>query len=308
MKEIKVFKNFSIKDIVGVKLDISIYACGYEARCTNLFNFEIVSDYNLCFAFKDTNDKTFIKNLNTFKANNIEVVTLGPKSFDKILKTLRKYLNEIEDLNEQDNVLKVLIDYSSMTRYWYGAIINFLKYYSSSPVELYLFYSEAVYIEPTKFNEEIEVESIDFLSHISYPEKPVALIVGLGDHSIQAAGLKEYYDAQEVYYFYLENENAPYILNINKNLIENNEKLFSYKNEDLVLTKYLLDKLCTRLSKNYRIIIAPCGPKPFTLMSVLAASFSPNIDVWRIGFKNQQKYKRLAEPNGKVVGNLVVLN
>lgn len=308
MKQIKVFKNFSIKDISEIKLDLSIYACGYESRCTNLLNFEIVCDNNLCFAFKDTHDKIFSENLKKFKNNNIDVVNLGPKSFDKILKTLKEYLNKIDNSNEERSVLRILIDYSSMTRYWYGAIINFLKYYSSLPVELYLFYSESIYVEPKEFNEEIEVESIDFLSHIAFPEKPVALIIGLGDHAIQAAGLKEYYDAQEVYYFYLENENSEYILNNNKHLIENSEKVFSYKNEDLVVTKYLLDKLSSRLSKNYRIIIAPCGPKPFTLISILTASFSTNIDVWRIGFKNQQRYKRLAEPNGKVVGNLVVLN
>lgn len=51
---------------------------------------------------------------------------------------------------------------------------------------------------------------------------------------------------------------------------------------------------------DFRIVIASCGPKPFTLISMLTASVLPDIDVWRIsgnkGFDNANR-----EPDGEVL-------
>jgi hypothetical protein len=48
-----------------------------------------------------------------------------------------------------------------------------------------------------------------------------------------------------------------------------------------------LSSLIEDLSRNYRVIIAPCGPKPFTLVSLCLALMFENIDVWRISSGKQ---------------------
>lgn len=44
----------------------------------------------------------------------------------------------------------------------------------------------------------------------------------------------------------------------------------------------MLTLFCDDLLRNYRVILAPCGPKPFTLLSLITAIKLPDIDVWRI--------------------------
>lgn len=305
-KNIKSFKNISLNDIKNYKIDLGIFACGYEIRSTHLLSMKLSMKHKIAFAFKDTSGKFYAKNLNKFKSESFEIHQIGKKSFEKIINALNKWQSKVNSSKEQNKVFTILIDYSSMTRYWYATLINFFKYSFSNPVKIIFIYSEPEYKEINLIDAEIQIESLDFLSHIAYPEKPVALIVCLGDKQIQSAGLKEYYDAELVYYFYLDNENSQKILDINSNVVD--EKfLFKFNNENLSLLRHDLDILCDRLKVNYRVIIAPCGPKPFTLIGILLSSFSSEIDIWRIGIKSSNEESQHVKPNGKIIVNELLL-
>ena len=107
-----------------------------------------------------------------------------------------------------------------------------------------------------------------------------------------------------MYVFLTDENNTPEFHNEvcsrNQELISklSNGYIFKYPIDNLLYTRKLLYELCKRLLMDFRIVIAPCGPKPFTLISMLTASVLPNIDVWRIsgnkGFDNANR-----EPDGE---------
>ena len=52
--------------------------------------------------------------------------------------------------------------------------------------------------------------------------------------------------------------------------------------DDLEMTMNLLASLCGRLSTGSRVILAPLGVKPFSLLCLLLATRFPFLDVWRV--------------------------
>jgi hypothetical protein len=63
----------------------------------------------------------------------------------------------------------------------------------------------------------------------------------------------------------------------------NNENIIKFPVYDLIYTNYLLESLCKTLIKNYRVILAPCGPKPFALLSFInSLKYDSDLEVWRI--------------------------
>ena len=61
------------------------------------------------------------------------------------------------------------------------------------------------------------------------------------------------------------------------------ENIFRFPIHDLIYTNFLLENLCKALLNDFRIIIAPCGPKPFALLAMInALKYENYIEVWRI--------------------------
>jgi len=193
-----------------------------------------------------------------------------------------------------------------MTRVWYGSIINYFKnlVIQNRQIIIYFAYSLAEYNKPNlKDSKTSHFEPIDGFCNLSVPSIPTALITGLGYEKNKAFGLKEFFDAELLYLFYtIDNEFTFSVLDKNKELIDrtSREYILPYNINDVLLTKTILLDLCSNLKKNFRIIIAPCGPKPFTIISFLVAAELGSIDVWRIsGETVENNFKAI--PNGKII-------
>ena len=166
--------------------------------------------------------------------------------------------------------VNIYIDYSSMTRNWYSFLLfSFSNILYRDKVFVYLAYSHANYIpndNETALNR--IVTPLYGFCDLGVPSKPTALIIGLGNEPDRAYGLKEYFDAVP-YLFYsdqsynenyskeVEQQNSAIFQEVNAN------NIFGYPIHDLVFTNYILQNLCLTLVEKYRVVIAPCGPKPF---------------------------------------------
>ena len=168
MKQLKSFKNLNFEAIANVEFDLGLFACGYEKRCTNILNMKLNLKTKCVFVFKETEGKIFEDNLSVFKKNDFEIHSIGKKSFDKIIRILNEWTSSLNLEADEGREIKVFIDYSSMTRYWYATIINFFKYSFYKKVEIVFGYSEPYYEKTELVEPEIEIESLDFLSHITY--------------------------------------------------------------------------------------------------------------------------------------------
>jgi hypothetical protein len=302
---LKYTNQTSISHAQTIEFDAIIAASGYERRASFLaseYNWKCREKYTLSF-------KNCLQILNRH-TNDKKFKDLGYKS---ILMQGSESLPLLEILTSLHNKekLNILIDYSSMTRVWYAEILNFFRNTSSTKcqeVNLFFSYTQSAFVPPPlESTRNLHVGPIDGFSTLSIPDKPTALIIGLGYEKNRAFGLTEYLDA-ETFLFYNDNTNqnefSALVEKANHELLSlvKPVNIFKYPIEDLNFSESLLLSLCKDLKQNYRIIIAPCGPKIFSLISLLVSTRLNEIDVWRISAGEED------EPiDKKPVGSPIIL-
>lgn len=120
------------------------------------------------------------------------------------------------------------------------------------------------------------------------PNKGTALLIDLGCEGERARGLLEYLDPAETYVFYAnafaDPEFVDAVIERNADIIERQGKghMIAYPFGNLKALDLQLESLCRELSEKYRVILAPLGPKPFSLVSLLLSTRLPMIDVWQV--------------------------
>lgn len=301
--EIRYIKQIEQSNIVKEQFDLIIASSGYEIRASHIAN--ILNNNckeKIVFSFSDhKSEKSRIENDLTFKKLNYKPLEQTGNSCTKILEVIDEFIER-----SKSQPLSILIDYSSMTRIWYGAIIKYFKQLNGNTqiIKVYFSYSVAKFHKPPETDSKTSnFEPINGYCSLSIPLYPSALITGLGYERNKAFGLKEFFDAELLYLFYTKgNDYTDHVLQINKELIKRTPKsnMLTYNVNDLLLTKTVLYELCSSLKENYRVIIAPLGPKPFTLISFLVANELQSIDVWRISSNEIFDYN-YCEPNGNIV-------
>lgn len=279
------------REVINItNLDLIIAASGYEERAsfiTSQFKKDhIEASKKIAIGFRKHKDVFQRKeNDQTFIDYEFLLIEEPRISNENIIHYLEEFLDKC---NKPE--INILIDYSSMTRTWYSAIINYFMNYSlaHSLVNVYFAYSPAQFYEngPEEIDSQLYFNPIDGFCSLSIPNKPTVLIIGLGYYSNVVYGLQEYFEADQIFLFYTSDSKFSKIIEKkNKELINKTPKehIFKYPLGDLLYVHTILYNLCKELLNDFRIIITPCGPKPFTLQSLLISKLLNNIDVWRIG-------------------------
>lgn len=212
--------------------------------------------------------------------------------------------------NIQSTNIRIFVDYSSMTRSWYAAVIAAIRALSTKEsVECFFSYSPSSFEAPPSTTAPNEVVSpIGGFGGLEAIDGPSALIVGLGYERDRAIGLLEYVDPGVCFAFFTDPPLDRRYLEVLK---ENNSSFLNligeenqYKHPlmDIQRTANLLMSLVWGLKDCYRIILAPLGVKPFCLICLLLAVRYPELDVWRVSSGT-----KAGTPNRKAVGPLLVL-
>jgi len=299
-------RQINIQEIKNQTFDFIIACSGYETRSKYLFsNHNINSKFRYCLCFsshknvlsREENDLFFIK-----KNEFTPIEGAGTSSNE--IKQLLKHLDEFLTTNDS---ISILIDYSSMARVWYSTLLLFFssKYFNSKKIQLIFSYSESEFTSPIQQESyNCEIEPIQGYYSISIPHKPTALIISLGYIERQAYGLAEYFDAIPYLYINQNSADDPIYLKVietNKPLIQSvrENHIFHYTLSNLAYAESLLFQLCNELRHKHRVVIAPCGPKPFTLLSLIVAIRMKNVDVWRISAKSNLELID-KKPSGKL--------
>lgn len=280
-------RSTSISDLEKKEYDLILTASGYESRCSFLVNnYSLKSYHKICFGFEKQKDQ-FARNSNDaiFKDKGFTIIDCASGSNSLVIANLTDILKNITK-----DEINILVDYSSMSRVWYSSLLSFFRDTESlfERVNIYFSYTFSKFIpapEAHVYNK--IVGPLDGFYTISIPNKPTALIIGLGYIEERAFGLSEFLDAKP--YLFISDPSVSQefyeeVINNNKHLLENSESkdIFLYPLNNLPFTETLLFQLCNELNSNFRVILAPCGPKPFTLVCLLLALRIKNIDVWRI--------------------------
>lgn len=287
----------NIEEVTSQAFDLVIAASGYEERATFLFeNYNVKKDRGIVLSF-DTYLESYRRKSNDlfFKSQGFTEVRLSSDSFIELKEHLLRFIGSVS------KSLRILVDYSSMSRVWYAYILSFFKNIQYDfDVSIFFIYSNSKYIPPPKIAAyKSYITPLEGFYSILPPIKPTALIIGLGYIERQAFGLAEYFEAEP---FVFIGKNGPQdeyykdVMACNSLLLEKISKsnVFFYSLENFTYSEALLNHLCKDLQVGFRVVIAPCGPKPFTLLSLITSLKIPGLDVWRISASNN------GEPQNKV--------
>ena len=274
--EIKYGKQIDISDIKDEAIDLFILGGNHEKRVLTLF--DKVKDRTeikktIMFCFKDDF---------TPPSGNFELQTI--KDCNQIYSILdQNFANHIEEC------FTLLVDYSCMTKSWYYSIILFLskRTLKQKKIRVIFTYTPSKYSEPLEPKPNSDIAPLPG-KFVVPTDKPKALIVCLGYEKNKAEGIIEHLDPKYCHIFYTKPSLDPLFskkVEENNNTIinERRDQVTTYAFDDLVSLERNLNVLYQILKRDYSIIIAPLGPKPFALVSMVMAAKYPEIDIWRVG-------------------------
>lgn len=272
------------------EMDLIIACCGYEQRSISLLQYygsEIQAIPNKCaIVYNSPTCKEIEDNENVFKRYNFSLVKVSPQeSFLTIKNVIEEFFKKVND----KETCKVLVDYSSMNREWYSAIILYLEQYNPSTLS---FLDCVFYYSIPEFDGEIDkqyafssVKPLEGYTSFVMPDKPLSLFIGLGSEERALNGIRQYADVAPsyVHYFFTGNEhifshNNTYTSMFN-NISETNKHVYDL--QKMIPLFNTMTDLYKMLNPNFRVTIISCGPKPFTLLSLVFARIF-GIDVWKL--------------------------
>jgi len=203
------------------------------------------------------------------------------------------FQNLVKDsLEGQDDLVKIRVDISSMTRTRLAHTIEVLNSATlKKPVLVDFAYSLAQYSAPPQFkakNTHVGPVTPAYSGWWTEPDKPLTAIIGLGYEENKALGALEHIQAADAWIFVPQSSIAAYsqtLQRANKDLLEmvNGAQVLNYPVEDPFLTLSRMESLCAALLSQKNIAILPFGPKIFALVALLIARLHfPQIAVWRV--------------------------
>ncbi|MGM9697391.1 MAG: hypothetical protein ACI3Y0_01925 [Prevotella sp.] len=223
------------------------------------------------------------ENRQKYKDNGFEVHIINEKAdLQKFCAILRSEL-----LNKGKDYLRIVVDYSSMERQWYANLLLFIKDLDVdgiNGISCLFHYAVANYSSSSDKDLAIEnIHPIEGYSTIYLPDRPTALIAGLGGEPKILVGLKSYLNVDLVHYYYCNSHFEPPMDAVYKDEFVNIEPecLHEYDFNKMIAIFNSLFDLYMQLNEKNRLLFVSCGPKPFTLVSLIFSSIY-HIDVWRL--------------------------
>jgi len=294
---------FHITPTFSCEYDACIVAIGYESRSRFFYNkYPVTSRLKSGLVFSEQHVLDFDTNFKFFKKE-------GFSCEQAELSTIKALINKIFEAGPTcgRDSLRVLVDISSMTRQLISAISFFLMENALTfkmEARADFVYSIAKFGEiPSKYGPIVSNgPSIRQLAGWSpNASLPCGVVLGIGYEQDLALGLIEDLEASRVWAFRPCGHHHNYDLAIDKSNVglfdeipRNNQTLYSVHDPYTLFAA--LETLFGLNKRDIRLIVAPFGPKIFTLASSLAALMHyPEIGIWRVsGGTNQEPVDRVA--------------
>lgn len=275
-----------------VSYDIVIAASGYESRAKYVAGMldekgvKIANRFALAFT-EHLSDCARPGNDKAFTMLGYELLPCSGHSAENAHECFRKALSRLKS----DAFARCLIDISSMTRAWYGEIVNtLLTLERGLGLQVDFAYTGAEFV-PAKgdYPANRVAGPVPGFVGMTLPDKPTALGIGLGYHVDRAIGLKDYLDPKLTVLCYpnpsFDVRYVDAVRNTNRQIMEevSASNIIAYPVNDFVSTFNILDSLCEGLMRNSRVVLCSLGPKPFGLCCFLVASIRRDVSIWRVG-------------------------
>jgi hypothetical protein len=192
-------------------------------------------------------------------------------------------------------VKTLAVDISSMPRKTLALFVEMLSSKVGQDLEVDFLYCPGNFDESSKAANVVvpmtaEPVSEFFSGALRPPSVPIGLIVGLGLERHRAAGIVELLEPARTWFFAAAEGDERFIKAaeaVNQQLLRvaSQGDVFHYDIRSLAQTYAAVESLCFSSGLDYRLIMAPSGPKLFSLACLLVASDRgyARPAVWRVG-------------------------
>jgi hypothetical protein len=277
-------QDLSLQDLFERVYEISIFSCGYEERSANLstiLNSEKVGRA-LVFGFGGNKSEVCIKNEEVFRERlATDVMDISYGETHRIIMILKA---EVEKLVlGKVELIKVLVDYSSMPRIWYSEILNFFKNFDSAVhFELDFIYSVGEHAhsdQPQQLGDPIVLPGCEAVA--TYSKRTVA-IFGLGFDSGAPICMHGKIEPDNTYALIARpgalEDYSKKTYSINNDFITESVDEVVYSPLSSVKQTYdSLREIFFPFRTSAITVIVPFGPKPHALAAIIAAMNYPGV-------------------------------
>ncbi|MEQ1594974.1 MAG: hypothetical protein ABL985_07735 [Casimicrobium sp.] len=290
-----IFSNVFAVDLnATVEYDLALYASGFEAR--SIFVAEHMrprARKNRVILFAEDTDllsrpanDAFFKGI--FSDDEMTISASG--DHEAILLALRS----LELTADPNRLIRVFVDYSAMTRTWYGAVLSYFRHVDrTNAVEIDFVYAHGKYQE--KFSPMAVTEIVaqpGFAGLASGMRETVALF-GLGLDKFASLAVFDRIEPDDAHYFLARPADREGLTE-DKVRQENAELITQMSDAPLLLpledvgeTFRLLCERVTVQDRRKQIVIVPMGPKPHVLASLLVTLRLPRVGCLHVrGWRN----------------------
>jgi hypothetical protein len=277
--------DLSIGELTNEKYDLAIFSCGYEERCIEVpskINNDNVSKVLVISFDQHLSDDMRQSNSDFYEAEwpHSELLNITQCNVSGVYSTMRSIIENIDK-----KIVKVLIDYTSMSRSWYAAILNYLIKFSEKEVVIDLTYANGIY-EDESLNVELgELKVIPGCEGISLTKSQNAAIFTLGFDKYGPLRLYNILNPNRCYgvmaspaasYQYEDlclEKNKEFILHH----LDGEKNLVKLPINSISLCYEHMSQMIMPLQNDFNVSIIPFGPKPHILTSILCSFNFPNV-------------------------------
>ncbi len=272
-------EDLSIKELSETIYDLAIFSCGYEERCIDvpeqLSHTNILSSIVLSF---DQHQNDPIRNKCMSYYDNLWPNSHKLEINQSEIKRLFIFISEIISNINKDYV-KILIDYTSMSRAWYSSILNYFVNFNEKNVVIDLTYTSAIYHDLDLNVELGDLKIIPGCEGISLTKKQNAAIFMLGFDKYGPQRIYNILNPNKTFgviaspaasYEYEEEcirRNKDFILHC----LGGEENLIKLPINSLSSCYEHMTQMISPLCRDYNVSIVPFGPKPHILTSILCS-------------------------------------
>lgn len=263
------------------KLDIFVYGLGYETRSTMIAS---QVDQARVFALKmpATNIHAYQKNVQFAKQRGHAIIS----NFEEFTtETLGRFFAK-----RRPGPIRIGFDISSLNRVMLVEVLAEISRNCENDDSFEVYYCPAAYSEPDWQFPQLESLgpiSATFSTVNADPTKPLCIIFGTGFEAALSMGMISQLEPRLSYCFWGSGvdtrfDNAVKRANFNFDFPGFNTKAIPYDIKDPKGAFSQLESVVYGLSRQYRIVLIPMGPKIFTFLSALIGmTYVGEVAIWR---------------------------
>lgn len=280
--------------------DLILGVCGYEPRASYVCRLGVSATTRLAAIYKATTGETFEQNRQAFSGEGWDLVDVA---------NLESEL-DVALANVQHP--RILVDISSMPRHTMARLVRY--FWTSETVGVVQFMYAPARFESSSAAANV-VPSLTagplsdyFAGALRSPSIPVGLVLGLGLEPHRASGLVELIEPTRLWAFAALSDDDRFTDELGRMhaaLLGNagGSMLLHYDIRSLAEIYNAIESLVFSASLDYRLLIAPSGPKIFSLASLLAgtARTPTRPAIWRVGSAAPTSYVSTVIEAGDII-------